>query len=73
MSAKSTSLDAHFLDVTVSPTETEFAHDLGRTPVEGFVLRINSGNVVFRGPSAWTKDSIFLRGSAQALVRILIF
>ena len=65
MSNKAGDMDGHRVSFNLagSGADETVAHDLGRTPIEGFVLvRTSSGNV-YRGTTAWTSTQIFLRAS----------
>ena len=59
-------------DITVGTAETTIAHNLGRTPLEGFVLIRNLGEVIYRGSTAWTDTNIFLRASTEDTIISLL-
>lgn len=71
--AKSPSLKAEIITVTVSTSETTIAHTLGRTAQEAFIInRTGSGNV-FRGATTWTSSNLYLQASATVTVTLLVF
>jgi len=70
---KSASLNATWIDVTVKTTETTIAHNLSRTPVEAFVLRLTSGGKIYRSTTTWDGTNIYLKADVKVLARILIF
>ena len=74
MSTKSKQLDSHLLDVTIGPSGTTVAHNLGRTPKDAIVL-VNTGNSeVFRASTTWDSSNIYLQVDVVArTVRLLIF
>lgn len=73
MSSKCKSLDAHILDVALTTSETEIAHNLGRQPQDGWVLQTVAAVDVFRGPTVWDSENIYLTSSANVVIRLLIF
>ena len=74
-SVKIGSLDAHAMGFTIATvdTDTSFTHDLGRTPVEAFVIRKSANANIYRGSVAWTSTTINLRASAGVSGRVYIF
>lgn len=70
--AKAGSLNADLLDATIAVAETTVAHDLGRVPLDGFVLNRTLGGIIYRGPTAWTSTDVFLRSSIAATTITLI-
>jgi len=67
MSNKAGDMDGHRVSFSLAGTGADetVGHDLGRVPVDGFVLvRASSGNV-YKGTTPWSSTQIFLRASAS--------
>ena len=54
-------------------TEVAITHDLGRTPLDGFIINRTSSANVYRGATAWSTTTIYLAASASVTVTLLIF
>lgn len=65
--------DLTVVEATINATETTVAHGLGRTPKEAFVTRRGFSGTVYRGSTAWDDTNIYVTGSVQVLVRLIIF
>ena len=66
--------DARLLEnITVGTAETTAPHNLGRTPLDGWIITRNTSGNVFRGATAWTSTNIYLQASASVTVTLLIF
>ena len=70
--SKSPSFDSQVFDAAVGIAETTIAHDLGRVPLDAFILNRTTTGIVYRGPTAWSRTSIFLRASTATTVRLLL-
>ncbi len=74
MSDKSKSLDAHIVNTVVNAVETTIPHNLGRVPVEAFVIHSQGNPIIHRGTTAWDSSSIYVRAASVSVgVRLLIF
>jgi hypothetical protein len=71
--SKSLSLNASVIDATIQSAETTIAHELGRIPLEIFVIRRTGKAKIYRGPTAWDVTNVYIRGSSNNIVRLLIF
>ena len=63
------SFDAEIIDVTAGGTaDTEFSvtHTLARVPLESFVVWRSQNSVIYRGTTAWTTTTIWLRASVAS-------
>ena len=71
---KPPNFDAEIIDVTSGGTaDTEFTvtHTLSRVPLEAFTIWKSLGMIVYRGTTAWTSTTIYLRsGTVSATFRI---
>ncbi len=70
--SKSTNLAAQLQDATVTSSETTVPHNLGRIAQEAFVVQRGAAQTVYRGPTAWDVNNIYLQASGTILVRLLI-
>ena len=73
MGRRALAYDATIQDVSVNVAETTVAHQLGRTPVEAFVLTISTPTSVYRGTTAWDGTNIYIQASVATSARLLIF
>ena len=71
--AKSPNTNAQVLDLTLSTTETAFAHNLERAAVDGITLRQTVAGSVFRGSTAWDATNIYLTSSVGMTIRFYVF
>lgn len=60
-------------DVAITTSETTIAHNLGRTPLDGIVIKKNGSANIYRGTTAWTSSNIYLIASAAVTATLVIF
>lgn len=71
--SKSPNTNAQVLDATLTTSELEIAHNLGRVARDGVVIRQSAAGSVFRGPTAWDETNIYLVGEDAMFVRFYVF
>lgn len=57
-----------FATGTTADTDFSVTHDLGRTPVELFVLSRSEATRVYRGSVAWSSTAISLRANVVGVL-----
>lgn len=76
MSSKSRSFNAHILVACLNGNifgDVSFEHDLGRIPLEAFILSKGANQTIWRGTTAWTSTTIYLRSAVDGCVALLLF
>lgn len=75
-SIRSASFDGHYIPCAfdLANTNTSFTHNMGRVPLEAFVmLPDTTAAVIYRGTTAWTTTTITLKSSvANVAVRLFL-
>ena len=72
--ARSTSFNADIVRTYFPAADTEITvtHGLNRVPLAAFVIDLSANSRVYKGTTAWTTTSIFLRASAASTLATVL-
>lgn len=67
-------VEVSFTSNAVANTEDGISHTLGKVPAGYIVISLDKAAVIYKGASAWTKTTIYLKSNvASTAVKILVF